>query len=253
MTRGGTESWLREAGAVLGRLARHLQDRMRPSGPISLLRGVPEADEREQAATYFHNTAWVIRGLEDWAAVLMDRLGQEEAAARVREDTAGLRELLLEAIRQVWSQNPQEWWLPPMLEGGRDGYWARPEGRVTANRLGSYTNYRYWPELLSSGVLPRDLMERVVEARLTGGGQFCGMTRFLDHLDDWPLMEYLEGLWRLGRQEEYRRVLWGHLCYHQAEGHLTAYEQVTFPPGEAVADYCLPCQLVAVRAARRLA
>ena len=38
----------------------------------------------------------------------------------------------------------------------------------------------------------------------------------------------------------------------QAEGHLTAYEQITLPPGEMVGPYCLPCQLVAARAAALL-
>ena len=59
----------------------------------------------------------------------------------------------------------------------------------------------------------------------------------------------MEGLWRLGLTDEFRLVLWGHVHYHQAEGHLTAYEQATMPPGAMKADYCLPCQLVAVRAA----
>ena len=94
---------------------------------------------------------------------------------------------------------------------------------------------------------------RVVRARLTGGGQFCGVTRFLDHLDDWPLMDYLEGLRRLGRFADYRLSVWGHLLFHQAEGHLTAYEQVTLPPGVKRADYCLPCQLVVARAVPFLA
>jgi hypothetical protein len=44
----------------------------------------------------------------------------------------------------------------------------------------------------------------------------------------------------------------GHVAYHQAEGHLTAYEQVSFPPGAKKADYCMPCQLVAARVAHRL-
>jgi hypothetical protein len=78
------------------------------------------------------------------------------------------------------------------------------------------------------------------------------MTRFEAHLDDWPLADYLEGLWALGRAEDYRISLWGHVLYHQAEGHLTAYEQVTLPPGRRLADYCLPCQLVAARAVPRL-
>ncbi len=78
------------------------------------------------------------------------------------------------------------------------------------------------------------------------------MTRFADHLDDWPLTEYLNALWSLGRRNDFLLSLYGHIAYHQAEGHLTAYEQVSFPPGVKKADYCLPCQLVAARAARRL-
>ena len=183
-------------------------------------------------------------------------------------------------MRRCWPHDPQDWWLRPTVE--EEGYLAPPQGRarddsrscgvsvpaqqaadrdpavpppsaqysgyVTQSRLGSYTNYRYWPELLSSGVLPREWMERIVASRQTAGGQFCGVTRFERQLDDWPLMEYMEGLWALGRCDDYRLSLWGHIRYHQAEGYLTAYEQVTSPPGRKVADYCLPCQLVAVRA-----
>ena len=78
------------------------------------------------------------------------------------------------------------------------------------------------------------------------------MKRFAGHLDDWPLAEYLVGLWLLGWKHDFLLSLYGHVAYHQAEGHLTAYEQVSFPPGKKKADYCLPCQLVAARAARRL-
>jgi hypothetical protein len=252
MARGGIDAWFRAQEDRMTRLAHYLQDLLRSNGPITLLKGVPEADERSQTATYFHNSAWAVRGLNDWAS-LLETCGDHDASARqARQDAERLRHVLLEAIEAVWPRDPADWWLRPMLEAETDGVWSRPEGRVTANRLGSYTNYRYWPELLSSGVLPKTWMQRIVEARLTGGGQFCGMTRFEDHLDDWPLMDTMEGLWQLGRQGDYRLCLWGHLCYHQAEGHLTAYEQVSFPPGKPVADYCLPSQLVVVRAARRL-
>jgi hypothetical protein len=67
-----------------------------------------------------------------------------------------------------------------------------------------------------------------------------------------PLADYLSGLWSLGRTDDFLLSLYGHVAYHQAEGHLTAYEQISFPPGQKIADYCLPCQLVAARAARRL-
>jgi hypothetical protein len=251
MARGGAAEWLRDQETPLSRLSVFLLAGMREGGQIGLLKGVPEADESARPATYFHNNAWVIRGLEDWAKVLKLRLGRETEAQRIRQDTVRLRRILREAVESVWPQDAQDWWLRPMAEAEGEGEWGRPEGRVTANRLGSYTNYRYWPELLSSRVLPPEWNRRLVRARLYGGGQFCGVTRFADHLDDWPLKEYLDGLWQLGMREDYRLSLWGHLRCHQAEGHLTAYEQVSLPPGRRVADYCLPCQLVVARAVHR--
>jgi len=141
---------------------------------------------------------------------------------------------------------PEDWWLPPQVEPV-----ARPEF-LTASTLGSYTNYRYWPELLSSGLLPSGLADRVVASRLRAGGQFCGMTRLGSGLDDWPLAEYLTGLQHLGRREDFLLSLYGHVAYHQAGGHLTAYEQISAPPCRERAPYCLPAQLVAARAARLL-
>jgi hypothetical protein len=126
----------------------------------------------------------------------------------------------------------------------------RPQRLTGSWDIASYSNYRYWPELLSSEVLPAELASRMVKSRLTAGGQFCGMTRFANHLDDWPLADYLFGLWSLGRKNDFLLSLYGHIAYHQAEGHLTAYEQVTFPPGKKKFDYCLPSQLVAARTAR---
>ncbi len=106
---------------------------------------------------------------------------------------------------------------------------------MTGSRIGSYTNYRYWPELLSSGLLPPDLAGRVVRARLEFGGQFAGMSRFETWLDDWPLFDHLAGLHRYDYRDDLLLCLYGHVAYNQAEGHLTAYEQFTFPPGREVA------------------
>lgn len=237
MQRCGSRDWFARHRDALGRLARHLQSLVQKGGRVALVSGVPEADERKQTATYFHNNAWIVRGLDDWAAL-----------SKTPAQTAALRKLLLDVIRQTWPSDPTDWWLSPTVEPTE-----RPQGKITATRVGSYTNYRYWPELLSSRVLPRALAERVVNARLSSGGQFCGMTRFANHLDDWPLADYLDGLWSLGRKNDFLLSLYGHVAYHQAEGHLTAYEQVTLPSGKKVADYCLPCQLVAARAARSLA
>jgi hypothetical protein len=245
--RGAQKDWLHNNEHHLSHLANYLRKLVNETGKVQLVAGVPEADERETVATYFHNNAWVVRGFQDWAHLLGQLLGRSDEAKNFQKDATALREILLKAIDAAWTKDPNDWWLSPTVEP-----MPRPEGRVTANRFGSYTNYRYWPELLSSGVLPKEKMQMVIEARLNGGGQFLGMTRFMGHLDDWTLVDYLEGLWQLGLYDDYRLSLWGHVCYHQAKGHLTAYEQVTLPPGRKVADYCLPCQLVVARAAHRL-
>jgi hypothetical protein len=79
----------------------------------------------------------------------------------------------------------------------------RPKGLAYQDDEASYTNDRYWPELLSSDLLPPEMAHRLVEAQLTAAGQFCGMTRFGNHLDDWPLADYLYGLWSMGRKNDF--------------------------------------------------
>jgi len=224
--RAGPGGWLTDGAVALDRIAGALLELLAQGGPDGLIRGVPEDDEKDKPGRYFHNSAWASRGLARWAD-LAARCGVRTAAGEERLHRASrqLAENTVAAIRRTWPADPADWWLSPQLEAVE-----RPCGRVCANRIGSYTNYRYWPELLSSGVLPADLANRVVEARLLGGGQFCGMTRFMDWLDDWPLAEYLAGVWALGRRDDFLLSLYGHVAYHQAREHLTAYEQVTFPP-----------------------
>lgn len=245
--RAGAGGWWADGFRPLDRIAEMLLSLRADAGADGLVAGVPEADTRKQVSKYFHNNGWVAKGLGSWAALCERRDASATTKPEVVAGIAkGVAEDTLRALRATWPAEPGDWWLSPRVEATE-----RPP-RATGTRDASYTNYRYWPELLSSGVLPAALAGRVVNSRLTSGGQFCGMTRFEGHLDDWPLAEYLSGLWALGRSDDFLLSLYGHVAYHQAEGHLTAYEQITFPPGKKKADYCLPCQLVAARAARRL-
>ncbi len=245
--RAGPDGWWQDGFRLLDRIAELLLVLRAGAGPDGLIAGVPEADTRKEVSKYFHNNGWVVKGLRSWVELSQRRSADSTTKP---ETVAGIAKALaddtLRAIQATWPADPNDWWLSPRVEPTE-----RPS-RATGTRDASYTNYRYWPELVSSGILPAPLANRVVESRLTAGGQFCGMTRFEGHLDDWPLVEYLNGLWALGRTNDFLLALYGHVAYHQAEGHLTAYEQVTFPPGKKRADYCLPCQLVAARAARRI-
>ena len=244
--RAGAGDWWSACFGPLDRIAERMLGQCAEAAG-GLIAGSPEADERKAVGAYLHNNAWVAKGLRRWAG-LCERAGASPVTPPSRYVAAAeaLAADTLRAIEETWPEDPDDWWLPPMTEPVE-----RPDS-LTATRLASYTNYRYWPELLSSGLLPPEKAHRVVEARLSAGGQFCGMTRFRDWLDDWPLTDYLYGLWSLGRRDDFLLSLYGHVVLHQAKDHLTAYEQVTFPPGGEKAAYCLPCQLVAARAARLL-
>ncbi len=247
--RAGGTGWYKEGFAKLDLIAEYLLRLISSASKEGgLISGVPEADTRDQVDIYFHNNAWVVKGLEQWINLCEKTRSKPSTSVEVIRKSAGnLKEVTLSAIAKTWPSDPCDWWLPAQL-----GEIIRPR-YLTETREGSYTNYRYWPELLSSGILPPEMANRLVNARLNGGGQFCGTTRFMDWLDDWPLTDYLYGLWSLGRRNDFLLSLYGHLAYSQCEGHLTAYEQFSFPDdpkGSLKADYCLPCQLVAARAGR---
>jgi hypothetical protein len=245
--RAGPGGWWEDGFRPLERIAERLLALRADAAEDGLIAGVPEADTRKEVSKYFHNNGWVVKGLRSWAELCRRREASPATSPDAAAAIAGeLSADTLRAIQATWPADANDWWLSPRVEPTE-----RP-ARATGTRDASYTNYRYWPELLSSSILPGRLASRVVTSRLAAGGQFCGMTRFTDHLDDWPLAEYLSGLWALGRTNDFLLSLYGHVAYHQAQDHLTAYEQVSFPPGAKRADYCLPCQLVAARAARRL-
>jgi hypothetical protein len=247
--RAGVTGWFKEGFAKLDLIAEYLLRLISSaSNEGGLISGVPEADTRDQVDIYFHNNAWAVKGLEQWINLCeKTRSKPSTSIDAIKKSSVKLKKDTLSAIVMTWPSDPCDWWLPAQL-----GEITRPR-YLTETREASYTNYRYWPELLSNGILPADMANRLVNARLNGGGQFCGITRFMDWLDDWPLTDYLYGLWSLGRTNDFLLSLYGHLAYSQCEGHLTAYEQVSFPgdlKGSRRADYCLPCQLVAARAGR---
>ena len=249
LERSGIEDWLIDGFKPLDDLAEYvlgLIDEARKEGH-QLVSGSGDEDMHSMGRRYFHANAWLARGLKKWAT-LCERasLVPKTPIASIHERSELLENDILESVRVTWPEDPEDWWLQPCVEAIE-----RPNS-LTDTRIASYTNYRYYPELLSSKILPPELANRVVDARLNGGGQFCGMTRFMDWTDDWPLAEYLSGLWAINRKEDFLLSLYGHVAYQQDKESLTACEQLTFPPGQSVAPYCLPSQLVAARAGRLL-
>ena len=247
--RAGKAKWWSDCFPKINLLAEYLLElhakAMKDDGLIS---GVPEADTRREVGKYFHNNAWVVKGLKQWTKLCkIANATPTSSLYTILKSSDQLKKDTLLAIKETWPSNKNDWWLPALL-----GSTIQPRN-MTDGREASYTNYRYWLELLSSDILPKDMANRIVNVRLTGGGQFCGMTRIMDALDDWPLFEYLYALWNLGRKNDFLLSLYGHVSYHQCEGHLTAFEAFSFPgdpKGSRKTDYCLPSQLVAARAGR---
>ncbi len=204
--------------------------------PKNLIAGVPEADTRADVDVYFHNNAWVCRGLRDISAVLNRPDDEKRCDA--------WRGIILDAIAAVTDRSVAPAFIPPVART------TRPFQTMTESRLASYTNYRYWPELLSSGLLSKKQINAIVEYRRAHGGEIAGMTAFYDRADNWPIAEYARGLLHMGRPDDVRRVLYSHLAGHTTPQTWTAYEQVstnTAGHRRAAADYCVPAQLVAPR------
>lgn len=204
--------------------------------PGGLLAGVPEADKRKDVDVYFHNNGWLWRGLRDIAPLL----GHAGDADRC----SSFRKTILAAIDQVTDRSVMPPFIPPVPRK------MKPFQTMTQDDFASYTNYRYWPELLSCGILSKQQLEAIIAYRNTRDGEIAGLACIWDHADNWPLVEYAAGLRALGRNDEIRRILHSHLAGHTTPETWTAYEQVAlegFPYQEVKADYCVPVQLVAPR------
>ena len=116
--------------------------------------------------------------------------------------------------------------------------------------LSSYTNYRFYPEMLSSCVPDQEIADAIINYRKTHGGDFHGATAFRIFkdfppyarcLDDWPLYNYLRGLIHYGQYDEFIRLLAGHMALHQSRG-------TDFAPEMSFRDrldstHCVPSQL----------
>lgn len=242
MDAGGSRDWLNHIRPKLERI-RESAWAAAEKHPSGMIPGCGEADLRTQVGIYFHNQGWMLRGLRDAAPLL----GHNDEVQRCD----AFKKTIQSAIERATVRSVTPMFIPPMLEKTPFNTMT-PFKTMTENNFVSYTNYRYWPELLSSGILTREQMEAVIEYRKSRNGEIAGMGRIWQHADNWPIAEYAMGLRAMGRNDELRRVLFSHLAGHMTPETWTAYEQVAVtgsPFRLQKADYCVPAQLVAPRLA----
>jgi len=255
--RSGDAGWLRGRVPEVERIVGHLLALRRDGqgkwpkddARHGLLLGSPEADTRKEVDYYYSADAWTWRGWTEIGRVLLE-MGDEAMKRRGEEllaEAASLRADTEASLAKCVIATTEPPFVPPVA--GFD----KPFATMTQDTFASYTNYRYWAEMLSAGFLRPEWHDAIIEYRRQRGGELLGTTRFLDRLDDWPYAGYAHGLLLRDRVRHYLLGFYGHLAAHCMGDTFTSYEQVAVrgaPTRTCVADYCVPAQLVAPLMAR---
>ena len=227
---------------------------------LELVKMCAEADTNERIHVYLSNNLWAIRGLEALASLVDARRGE-----RYRSAAQMLRKNVEVALERYGVKNTRFGRLPPFrlgytptpltLSHCKDTFF--PIGQEELERYlhyawdrsdlfegedlieNTYANYRYYPEMLSAMLLPQEYSDAFVRMRESIGGELLGMTRFVEQIDDWPVLNYARFLIETGRIEKYLLLLYAHAAHHGSPELMTYYEQVT-ADGRVCANDCIP-------------
>ncbi len=234
-------------GQIIAPLARRCAELVSQSAAAGqVVPGLPEADYHADAdaqnRSYASGYLWLLRGLRSLASAL------------AKVDAPGIADCVPEAL--VGDAELSSLVAPALTPVGKTGFLPALVGddhvihRMTESREASYTNYRFWPEMLSSGLMPDKAVKAILQWRREHGGELAGMTRFADWLDDWPVWNHALGLLQVGDGDTFTMLLWAHLLYHQMPGWWPSYEQVDILPDDhgwrqQRNGQVVPCQVTA--------
>ncbi len=238
------QKWLKDNIIKSARIAEYVLNISDTDKYSGLYRGVPEADEVKDVGVYIHNNAYLATGLIKWGK-MADEYTIGKISQQAIADGYNLKTLTRKAIDN-FKQNYG--FIPYRLDKAT----IQPKLYYESRHAG-YANYRYYPELLESGILTQEETNEIVTSRLKHGGEEFGMTIFPNkpvdgkkyHYDDWTLVSYLKAMLHYKMPEAFTRSFLGHLLYHMSRDTFIAYEQVHRGNliREAYADYCIPSQL----------
>jgi len=141
--------------------------------PYGLVLGPAEADTRPSHIKYFFsNNLWLCRELLELGKLLLDSENEafKEYGGSILEECELFLENVIDAIKSCFDEKNK--FLPPALE-------VRPFKTMAQDDFASYTNYCYWPEILSSDLLDEEMINAIVDYREIHGGEILGMTRFM--------------------------------------------------------------------------
>ncbi|MEA3226565.1 MAG: hypothetical protein U9Q07_11495, partial [Planctomycetota bacterium] len=258
---GGDNNWflshLPKLDLIIDRLLAELKESRKKYDPGSnqygLLYGSPEADTRKDKRFWFSGNIWCWRGLKEIGEV-ESGIGEKTANSMLKQrgeelqrEAAIFRKHITAALERSIRTNTAEPFLPPCT-----GYDGRPFEKMNESTFSNYTNYRYWLEMLSGGLMDDRMNNAIIDYRRTHGGELLGMTRFSSKVDNWPYCHFAWGLMDAKQREQYQLGFYAHLAHHQTRGTFTAYEQVhitgvkdsDYSERTYSAHYCVPSQAV---------
>ncbi len=225
-----------------------------------LLKGCAEDDTRFwKASGWYSGNLWVCRGISELVRVFKNSGIHKwtELTTQMEYEAVGLRSSVLSSIQNSVIKSCDPWFIPPCPE------WTQPFEHMTEDTcypgskdkllVSSYTNYRFYPEMLSAGIMNHELSEIILKFRKVRGGEFLGITRFKPHneevlLDDWPLYNQLWALLNLGKAREFLLALYAHMAHHQGRYTFFAPESTGFDQLDSI--HCVPSQLTVPLAVR---
>ena len=266
----GVEEWDKEYWEKLIGMGNVILDNFVPCkefGGKRLILMCAEADTNTRIHVYLNNNLWAIRGLENLVSLLdahkrtaqADKFRKvilelsENVKALLSEHTAkGTRFGNLPPFRLGYTATPHTLssckdTFSPLTEAEFSKYftasYSRSEGNEGQDLLeNSYANYRYYPEMLSSMLLSNEQANAIVEMREQIGGEYLGMNRFLERLDQWTALHNARYLIETNRIDKYLLLLYAHTCHHGHPELMCYYEQVE-PGKKWRAHDCVPSLL----------
>ena len=248
------DDFLKKHFATIEAVASYLTRLIKEAGN-GLVKGCPEDDLRDwPSMQWFSSNLWITRGLIEFSRLLAFT-GLKDKSIELLNFENSFEKRVVDSCRKSAVDCGNSIFVPPCLE------WQRPFSSMNEfiemvpgdeiHSLASYTNYRFFPEMLSSRLLPDDLAKNIIFYRKTHNGDFHGVTTFrifkdyppyAECFDDWPIYNYLRGLSYYGEENEFLRILCGHMAHHQARGTFFAPE-MSFP-NRLDSTHCIPSQLV---------
>ncbi len=212
-----------------------------PVSRFALLAGSPEADLRERKGEYLHNNAAVLRG----TLSLMQHLEKHNILPdlyEVQEFYGILKrrfDFAVSEMRKNYSFLPYNVTAPAEITD------------FTSDMDQAFANYRYYPELLESGVLEKEDALAIIKGRFERKGMICDLTalnypcQYLLCFDHWPHTSFGKGLLEYGDVEKFHRILSAHTSLYMCQDLFTCYEsELPGTPMKAYTDWCVPAQLV---------